>query len=193
MTSLSIISGYIPFSRQMSENTFMTEARRCAAFSAVKTPSSCRSLILLRSETARLNVAARRGGSGAKSKRSHTLCAEPFDSLLKARTFVAPSSGKTKAAPLSLTAMSRAENTRPERFVHVSAPRKAAETRHRIKRTAFISCRPPGRSPTPPRRCAAHRSSAHDLYRHTSRNPTPRQPFSMSAQAPRRHSLRATH
>ena len=177
----------------MSENAFMTAARRSAAFSAVNKPSSCISLIRLKSETARLKVAARRGGSGAKSKRSHTLCAEPFDSLLKARTFVAPSSGKTKTAPLSLTAMSRAENTRPERFVHVSAPRKAAETRHIVKRTDFISYRPRGKSPTRPRRCAARRLSARDLYRHTSRNPTPRQPSSMSAQAPKRHSLRAIH
>lgn len=177
----------------MSEKTLMTASRRRIAFSAVKTPSSCRSLILLRSETARLNVAARRGGTGAKSKRSHARRREPFESFANGRVFVAPSSGKTKVAPASSTATRRAEKTRPARFVHISAAATAADKRHAANKALFISCRPPGRSPTPPRRCAAHRSSAHDLYRHTSRNPTPRQPFSMSAQAPRRHSLRATH
>ena len=179
MTSLSIISGYIPFSRQMSENTFMTEARRCAAFSAVKTPSSCRSLILLRSETARLNVAARRGGTGAKSKRSHARRREPFESFANGRVFVAPSSGKTKVAPASSTATRRAEKTRPARFVHISAAATAADKRHAANKALFISCRPPGRSPTPPRRCAAHRSSVHDRYHRISHSRPPYRPSLM--------------
>ena len=81
----------------MSEKALMTAARRSAAFSAVRTPSSCRSLILLRSETARLKVAARRGGTGAKSKRSHARRPEPFESFASGRVFVAP--GKRRSRP----------------------------------------------------------------------------------------------
>ena len=175
----------------MSEKTLMTESRRRIAFSAVKTPSSCRSLILLRSETARLNVAARRGGTGAKSKRSHARRRESFESFASGKVFVAPSSGKTKVAPASSTATRRAEKTRPARFVHISAAATAADKRHATNKALFISCRPHGRSPTPPRHCAAHRLSAHARCHRISRNPPPHSRSSTSEPAPRRHPLRA--
>ena len=177
----------------MSEKAFITASRRRIAFSDVNTPSSCRSLILLRSETARLKVDARRGGTGAKSKRSHARRREPFESFASGKVFVAPSSGKTKVAPASSTATRRAEKTRPARFVHISAAATAADKRHATNKALFISCKPHGRSPTRPRRCAARRLSARDQYRHTSRNPPPHSRSSTSEPAPRRHPLRAIH